>query len=232
MGDCRRLSRNRLGVCQVTAGVSRVGAAFHNGSTTQRLFEIIASKNAQERCIVEQCDISSDESITSFIGRLRIALGKGMMLGNVVLNAGVLKYQGRATEVSFSDFALHLHTNTVGPIIGARKLLDPSVDYPPPKIIFISSDSGSATRFLDFEDEFGAFAASKSALNQILRHMAAELQRSDQKKRGTVILALHPGGPGWEVKGSISPSESVSAILHVVSEKGEGDSGTFWCWNG
>lgn len=117
-----------------------------------------------------------------------------MRLGNVVVNAGVLKYPNRATELSFADFALHLHTNTIGPIICAQKLLGVSVDAPPPKIIFISSDSGSTTQFLEFEDGFGAYAASKSALNQMLRHMAAELRRSDhEKKRETVVLALHPG---------------------------------------
>lgn len=88
---------------------------------------------------------------------------------------------------------MHLHTNTIGPIICARKLLKLNVQSPPPKIVFISSDSGSTTRFLDFEDGFGAYAASKSALNQMLRHMAAEVKRSKQKERETVILALHPG---------------------------------------
>ncbi|XXH00573.1 hypothetical protein Hte_006921 [Hypoxylon texense] len=113
----------------------------------------------------------SDESITD-------AMSNGMKLGNVVLNADVLKYPNRATEISYSDFALHLHTNTIGPIICAQKLLNLSLDSPPPKIVFISSDSGSTTRFLDFEDGFGAYAASKSALNQMLRHIAAELGRS------------------------------------------------------
>lgn len=95
--------------------------------------------------------------------------------------------------MSFSDFALHLHANTVGPIVCAQKLFDLSVDYPSPKIIFIAFDFGSAARFLDFEDGFGVYAVSKSALNQMLRHMAAELKQSDRKKRKTVILALHPG---------------------------------------
>jgi hypothetical protein len=36
----------------------------------------------------------------------------------------------------------------------------------------------------------------------------------------------------WEVKGSISPAESVSGMLDVIAEKGEADTGTFWCWNG
>jgi hypothetical protein len=36
----------------------------------------------------------------------------------------------------------------------------------------------------------------------------------------------------WQVEGSISPSESVSGMLKVVEEKGQADSGTFWCWDG
>lgn len=120
-------------------------------------------------------------------------MGKGLRLGNVIVNAGILKYPNRATDISFSDFALHLHTNTIGPIIVAQKLINLSLDAPPPKVIFISSDSGSTTNFLEFEDGFGAYSASKCALNQMLRHMAAELKRSTQKKRETVILAIHPG---------------------------------------
>jgi NAD(P)-dependent dehydrogenase (short-subunit alcohol dehydrogenase family) len=44
-------------------------------------------------------------------------------------------------------------------------------------LVFTSSDSGSTTNFLSYEDGFGAYSASKAALNQGLRHMAAELQR-------------------------------------------------------
>lgn len=36
----------------------------------------------------------------------------------------------------------------------------------------------------------------------------------------------------WEVKGSISPTESVSGMLKVIAEKGKDDSGSFWCWDG
>jgi NAD(P)-dependent dehydrogenase (short-subunit alcohol dehydrogenase family) len=57
-------------------------------------------------------------------------------------------------------------------------------------IIFMSSDSASASNFLSYEDGFAAYAASKAALNQSLRHMAAELIRSDSE---TTILAMHPG---------------------------------------
>jgi hypothetical protein len=37
---------------------------------------------------------------------------------------------------------------------------------------------------------------------------------------------------GWEVEGVIQPRESVEGMLRVIAEKGEEDSGTFWCWDG
>lgn len=36
----------------------------------------------------------------------------------------------------------------------------------------------------------------------------------------------------WEVKGSISPQESVYGMLKVIAEKSIDDTGTFWCWDG
>ncbi|KAI1325119.1 NAD(P)-binding protein [Xylariaceae sp. FL0255] len=228
-------------VKQLLEAGHKVIAAVRDVSNAPKLFHLITSEKAGDRCVIESCDISSDESITNFINKMQDAVRNGMKMETVILNAGILKYPNRATEVSFSDFALHLHTNAIGPIICAQKLINLSPDSPPGKIIFISSDSGSTTQLLDYEDGFGAYAASKSALNQMLRHMAAELRRSDLKKRETVVLALHPGEVktdmanielGWAVEGSISPSESVSGMLKVIAEKGIDDTGTFWCWDG
>ncbi len=152
----------------------------------------------------------------------------------MIVNAGVLKYPNRATEMSFDEFAFHLNTNTIGPIICAQKLLKAGI--PIGAITFISSDSGSAQCFREMEDGFAAYAASKAALNQALRHMAVELKRKGEK---TVILALHPGEVktemanvdlGWAVEGQMTPSESVEACLKVIESKGVEDSGTFWTW--
>lgn len=52
---------------------------------------------------------------------------------------------------TFDQFAHHLITNTVGPIIVAQKLLQ-LVDVVIGTIAFMSSDSGSTQRFLSFED--------------------------------------------------------------------------------
>jgi NAD(P)-dependent dehydrogenase (short-subunit alcohol dehydrogenase family) len=75
----------------------------------------------------------------------------------------------------------------------AQKLIKINRDLPPSKIIFISSDSGSTTLFRDYEDGFGAYAASKAGLNQMLRHMAAELKRLGGDWERVCVLAMHPG---------------------------------------
>lgn len=151
-----------------------------------------------------------------------------------IVNAGVLQYPNRATEMSFKDFAFHLHTNTIGPIICAQKLLKSSVQIG--TIVFISSDSGSAQCFREMEDGFAAYAASKAALNQTLRHMAAELKRQGSS---TTIIALHPGEVktdmanvdlGWEVEGQMTPEESVEGCIRTIESRGPDDSGTFWTW--
>jgi hypothetical protein len=52
---------------------------------------------------------------------------------------------------TFDHFANHIHTNTIGPIIVAQKLLRLS-NVAIGTVAFMSSDSGSTTRFLAFED--------------------------------------------------------------------------------
>lgn len=91
---------------------------------------------------------------------------------------------------SFQSFTHHLQTNTIGPIIVAQRMLSIDPTTPLEKIIFISSDSGSASQFRSHEDGFAVYAATKAALNQSLRHMAAEISRKGVR---ACVLALHPG---------------------------------------
>lgn len=87
--------------------------------------------------------------------------------------------------------------------------------------------------FRSFEDGFGAYAASKAALNQGLRHLAAELYRKSQED-APIVLAVHPGEVmtdmaanvdlGWDVEGIIGVEESVECVLRVIRDKGKGGS--------
>ncbi|KAJ6103194.1 hypothetical protein N7486_005621 [Penicillium sp. IBT 16267x] len=226
-------------VRQLLQNGHHVIAGVRNLSKADQLFELRSHHTSPERCIIEECDVANEESIHKFTNKVGEAARGGLNVKNIVLNAGILQYPNRATEISFSDFALHLHTNTIGPIICAQKLVNLSPESPPSKVVFISSDSGSTTIFRDDEDGFGAYGASKAALNQMLRHMAAELMRRGGKWSNTCILAMHPGevqtdmaniNLGWEVQGSIQADESVTGMLKVIEQKDE--SGSFWCWDG
>ncbi|KAK7905350.1 hypothetical protein LTR67_000071 [Exophiala xenobiotica] len=219
----------------------QVIAAVRNPETANQIWQLSAQQRKPGACLIEQCDVTDEASVDAFASRMAVLVSKGMKIENMVLNAGVLKYPNRATEISFSDFALHLHTNAIGPIIAAQRLLNISSDDPPSKVIFISSDSGSTTEFREHEDGFAAYASSKAALNQMLRHMAAELKRRGGKWDQVCVLAMHPGevktdmanvDVDWEVEGIINADESVTKMLKVIGEKDASQSGTFWCWDG
>ncbi|KAH2668513.1 hypothetical protein KXW25_000955 [Aspergillus fumigatus] len=200
----------------LTSGHRVIATARGPGSALDTI-----ARDAPDRAIILTCDVSKNESIMAWI----------------------LKYPNRALDMTFDHFAHHLLTNTVGPIIVAQQLLkmaSPRIDT----IAFMSSDSGSAQRFLAYEDGFAAYAASKAALNQALRHMAEELKRQE---RDTVILALHPGEVAtyaltadsdmgmteitWELDGGqISAEESVRKLVEVIRSKKLDHTGTFWTW--
>lgn len=187
----------------------------------------------RDLCTPLECDVLSEDSIDDLASKL--ATFPDVHIDYAILNAGVLRYPNRATEMSYENFAFHLQTNTVGPIICAQRLL--KADLHINTLVFISSDSGSVTNFREMEDGFAAYAASKAALNQAARHMAAELKRKGSE---TIILLLHPGevktdmasntNVSWEVVGQMTPQESVSACIETIEGKGREDSGTFWTW--
>ncbi|PGH09489.1 hypothetical protein GX51_00594 [Blastomyces parvus] len=217
-------------VRQILANGHRVLATIRSPSAA---LDALVQK-APDRAKILTCDVSSNDSITKFI--IKLSQTGERKIDYVVINAGILEYPNRTLDMSFSHFAHHLHTNTVGPIIVAQKLLQ-LTDVSIGTIAFMSSDSGSTQRFLDFEDGFGAYAASKAALNQALRHMAEELKRKGSE---TIILALHPGEVAtdmgkieisWDLDGGqITAEESVVAMVDVVRSKSIKDTGTFWTW--
>ncbi|PGH34567.1 hypothetical protein GX50_02650 [[Emmonsia] crescens] len=219
-------------VHQILANGHRVVATVRSSSAA---LDVLVQE-APDRAKILTCDVSSNESITKFIDQF-VQTGE-RKIDYVVINAGILEYPNVNSNWrrTFDHFAHHLHTNTVGPIIVAQKLLR-LTDVSIGTIAFMSSDSGSTQRFLDFEDGFSAYAASKAALNQALRHMAEELKR---KSRKTIILALHPGEVatdmgkieiGWDLDGGqITAEVSVLAMIDVIRSKNIKDTGTFWTW--
>ncbi|KAH1987161.1 hypothetical protein KXW88_004354 [Aspergillus fumigatus] len=210
----------------LTSGHRVIATARGPGSALDTI-----ARDAPDRAIILTCDVSKNESIMAY-------WHKNDKLRCDQCRDPEVSEQGSRDVciVTFDHFAHHLLTNTVGPIIVAQQLLkmaSPRIDT----IAFMSSDSGSAQRFLAYEDGFAAYAASKAALNQALRHMAEELKRQE---RDTVILALHPGEVAtdmgmteitWELDGGqISAEESVRKLVEVIRSKKLDHTGTFWTW--
>jgi NAD(P)-dependent dehydrogenase (short-subunit alcohol dehydrogenase family) len=110
-------------------------------------------------------------------------------------------------------------------------------------LAFISSDSGSAGKFLGgMEDGFAAYSMSKAALNMGVRHLACELIRKHDPtneyyydgtgRASPVVLAIHPGevktdmatsiNVPWTVEGQMEVEESVRGVLKIIDSVGWG----------
>lgn len=98
-------------VKQLLEAGQQVLATVRSRHHAKNLFDLIASQNAKGKCIVEECDISSDQSITvscsaaqthvysrtwaflevdgrqKFVNKVEDSVNRGMKLGNVILNA-------------------------------------------------------------------------------------------------------------------------------------------------
>ncbi|KAI5206920.1 NAD(P)-binding protein [Aureobasidium subglaciale] len=196
------------------------------------------------RCQMLVCDILSEQSINSFVTEL--ARVPNLKLDYVVINAGVLRYPNLFRRVCFPLTHQHDWTNHYCTKTSSNK--DPN-RYNSLHVqrlgvrTAISRDGrwvGTSHRVFCMPTHrffrFAAYSASKAALNQAMRHMAAELKRKDDD---TILIAIHPGEVatdmanielGWEVDGIMTPQESVSAMIPVIESKGIQHSGTFWTW--
>lgn len=83
-----------------------------------------------------------------------------------------------------------------------------------------------------------SYRSSKAALNMLTKTLALELA---QRRINGGILAIHPGTVATKLSTPfsspksdtrLSPTKSASAILKVIGERSQSDSGTFWSWDG
>ncbi|KAG9235142.1 short-chain dehydrogenase [Amylocarpus encephaloides] len=216
--------------------------------TSPGLFSLSTTHKNSGNVRILNCDVSKEESVTDFVQSVESLLVEGL-IDVAIFNAGILEYPARVSDFSRYAFSHHLQINALGPLQAASLLLaNPLLTLR--TLVFVSSDSGSASQFLSHEDGFAAYSMSKVALNQGLRHLSYELVRKyeNEKSKCPVVLAIHPGEVKtdmassvnlvWEVPGQISVGESVEGVLRVVEEKGwsrevNGNGGaTFWDWNG
>ncbi|HEY6146246.1 MAG TPA: SDR family oxidoreductase [Thermoanaerobaculia bacterium] len=166
---------------------------------------------------VEPLDVSDDASV----GRLARALS-GEPLDVLINNAGTGDGVDSIRDLDFDNFSRFFQVNTAGPLRLARALLSNLERGRRRTIVNLSSGLASISQN---NGGWYEYRASKAALNMSTRTLAAELA-----PERFIVIALSPGWVKTDMGGAgatLSPQESVRAMLRVIDGLTPRDNGKF-----
>ena len=152
----------------------------------------------------------------------------------LINNAGMYSTRGSADpterlgELRFEDALLLLRANAVGPLMVTQQYLDLVAAGRRARVVAISSEYGSVSENIAGFPYY--YAASKAALNMLMRSLAAEARR-----RGIVTALLDPGWVSTDMGGPeapLTPARSVAGMMRVIDGLGTRDNGRFFTWEG
>lgn len=207
----------------------RVFATCREPSRARDL-EALAAAHPQRLTVV-----ALDVADTGSIRRAHAAVRRRTdALDLLINNAGVYSRHGskdpieRLGTLRFDD-ALHvLRTNALAALMVTQQCLDLLEAGRRPRVVAISSEYGSVSENTDGFPYY--YAASKAALNMLMRSLAPEARR-----RGIVATILDPGWVRTDMGGPrapLTPARSVSGMMTVIDGLSARDSGRFYTWEG
>ncbi|KAI1142736.1 NAD(P)-binding protein [Hypoxylon sp. FL0543] len=137
-----------------------------------------------------QIDVTDDRSVDAAAARLASEYGR---LDVLVNNAGIVSTVSPPTRETFRRV---LETNTVGPLSVTEAFLDllRKAGHKPPRLVFVSSSTGSITHAADPDSPYynagGAmeYRISKAAVNMMMVMYHARL-----KPEGFLVFGADPG---------------------------------------
>jgi NAD(P)-dependent dehydrogenase (short-subunit alcohol dehydrogenase family) len=167
---------------------------------------------------LEHLDVANDNSIA----RLARSLS-GESLEVLINNAGIGDDGPPFEKLSMPDLERSFRVNAIGPAAVTRALLPNLRSGKRRTIVNLSSGLGS----ISDNDSGGwiAYRASKAALNQLTRTIAAEL-----KRERFICIVICPGWVATDMGGpgaTLSPEDSVAAMLKVTDRLSLKDTGRF-----
>ena len=177
-----------------------------------------------DRLTVLGLDVTEEDTIAAAIDAVADeADGLDLLINNAAINP--------EERLGALDPETVLHTfrvNAVGPILVAQASLDLLRAGDEPRILNISSTSGSLAR----KSSGGgySYSSSKAALNMLTRALAFDL-----KPDGMIVLAIHPGWVRTDMGGAsapLSPDESARGVLHVADDVTLDETGSFFRHDG
>jgi NAD(P)-dependent dehydrogenase (short-subunit alcohol dehydrogenase family) len=196
--------------CRVPNHADRLGYLTRKYPRKVTLFPIDVTDQA---CISEAASLVADQ-----------AQALDILINNAAINMG----DEALSEVHPDVLLKSLHVNAVGPVIVVQYFRDLLVKGDNPKIVNISSESGSISKMTRFRG-YGYYG-SKAAENMYTRSLAF-----DPETDGITVIAMHPGWVRTDMGGPdahLSPAESAEGILKVTDGLIPEDNGKFYTWDG
>lgn len=151
-----------------------------------------------------------------------------MPIDVLVNNAGIIgpaDHEQSIDQMNFDAFAETLQINTLGPLRVAQAFKTHLMKGNNPRLATISSQMGGMD---SAKHDRIAYRASKSAVNKIVQAMATGWT-------DMCVVSLHPGWVQTDMGGTsadITPAESASGIINVLSGLTRKDTGKFLNWDG
>jgi NAD(P)-dependent dehydrogenase (short-subunit alcohol dehydrogenase family) len=168
-----------------------------------------------DRLTVVPLDVGDPASIR---GSHRTVAAQTDALDLLVNNAGIYSARGsedpseRFGALRFEDALLLLRVNAVAPLLVAQRYLSLLEAGRAPRLVSISSEYGSVSGNTDGFPYY--YAASKAALNMLMRSLAADAARGP-----IVTVLLDPGWVSTDMGGPeapVTPAQSVAGMMRVI----------------
>ncbi|MEU2379637.1 SDR family oxidoreductase [Streptomyces misionensis] len=176
-------------------------------------------------------DVTDPDSISTAAARLD-------RLDVLVNNAGVMPSLAPPTETAMDDFRRAYETNVFGVAAVTNAFLPALRRSPRPRIVNISSGTGSLTWSTNPNPQFtpgsgasAAYRSSKAALNALTVLYAQTLAED-----GFKVNALAPGRRATDLSHRAAtggdPAEAAQAAVRLALLPDDGPTGAFFSWDG
>ncbi|XP_063801823.1 C-signal-like isoform X2 [Pseudophryne corroboree] len=183
--------------------------------------------------IVIQLDATDPASVSSSVKEVEKHL-KGQRLDLLINNAGVLTRNTLGTQTP-EDMMQVYNVNVVGPLLVTQAfhpLLKREAGTGRSAIVHISARLGSLH---DLPIMYAAFPAISYRCSKAALNMLSRCHSEEYKQDGIISIAIHPGSVKTDMgtdEAPLTKSDSVGAMMKIISSLGEEHSGTFVDWQG